>query len=120
MRGVFVLVLGLLGWPALAVAHEAKHEQHEERLPTIGAPSDFALISQDGAEVTLAALRGKVVALAFIYASCPDVCPMLTDKLARVQDRAGVGFRQQDRVCLDHDRSGAGYARDAETVRGGI
>jgi hypothetical protein len=37
MRGVFVLVLGLLGWPALAVAHEAKHEQHEERLPTIGA-----------------------------------------------------------------------------------
>jgi hypothetical protein len=42
MRGVFVLVLGLLGWPALAVAHEAKHEQHEERLPTIGAAPDFA------------------------------------------------------------------------------
>ena len=24
MRGVFVLMLGLLGWPALAVAHEAE------------------------------------------------------------------------------------------------
>jgi hypothetical protein len=47
MRGVFVLVLGLLGWTALTVAHEAKHEQHEERLPTIGAAPDFALISQD-------------------------------------------------------------------------
>ena len=46
MRGVFVLVLGLLGWPALAVAHEAKHEQHEGRLPTIAAAPDFALISQ--------------------------------------------------------------------------
>ena len=92
MRGVLVLVLGLLAWPALAEAHEAKHEQHEERLPTIGAAPDFALTSQDGAEVTLAALRGKVVALTFIYASCPDVCPMLTDKMARVQDALGSDF----------------------------
>lgn len=69
---MFVLALGLLGWPALTVAHEVKQEQHEERLPTIGAAPDFALISQDGAEVTLAALRGKVVALTFIYASPND------------------------------------------------
>jgi protein SCO1/2 len=92
MRGVFVLVLGLLGWPALAVAHEAKHEQHEERLPTIGAAPDFALTSQDGEEVTLASLRGKVIAVAFIYTSCPDICPMLTDKMARVQDELGPDF----------------------------
>jgi protein SCO1 len=92
MRGVFVLMLGLLGWPALAVAHEAKHQQHEGRLPTIGAAPDFALISQDGAEVTLAALRGKVVAVTFVYTSCPDVCPMLTDKMARVQDELGSDF----------------------------
>jgi protein SCO1 len=90
MRAFLVIALGLLTWPAQA--HEAKHEQPEERLPTIGAAPDFALISQDGAEVTLAALRGKVVALTFIYASCPDVCPMLTDKLARVQDELGSDF----------------------------
>jgi protein SCO1 len=58
----------------------------------LGRPPDFALISQDGAEVTLAALRGKVVALTFIYTSCPDICPMLTDKLARVQDELGSDF----------------------------
>ena len=90
MRALLVIALGLLAWPALA--HEAKHEQHEERLPTIGAAPDFALTSQDGAQVTLAALRGKVVAVTFIYASCPDVCPMLTDKLARVQDALGPDF----------------------------
>jgi protein SCO1/2 len=92
MRGVFILVLALLISPQLAVAHEAKHEQHEERLPTIGAAPDFTLTSQDGAEVTLAALRGKVVAVTFIYTSCPDICPMLTDKLARVQDALGSDF----------------------------
>ncbi len=37
-------------------------------------------------------LRGKVVAVAFIYTSCPDICPMLTDKMARVQDALGPDF----------------------------
>ncbi len=76
----------------MALAHEAEHTQQEERLPTIGAAPDFALTSQDGAEVTLGDLRGKVVAVTFIYTSCPDVCPMLTDKLARVQDELGADF----------------------------
>jgi protein SCO1/2 len=92
MRALPIIALGLLAWPALAIAHEAKHEQHEERLPTIGAAPDFALTSQDGAEITLAPLRGKVVALTFIYTSCPDICPMLTDKMARVQDALGPDF----------------------------
>ena len=90
MRALLVIALGLLATPALA--HEAKHEQHEERLPTIGRAPDFTLTSQDGVQLTLAALRGKVVAVTFIYASCPDVCPMLTDKLARVQDALGPDF----------------------------
>jgi protein SCO1/2 len=89
MPGALGLVLALLAWPALVQAHEASDEQ---RLPTIGAAPGFTLISQDGKAVTLAALRGKVVAVTFIYASCPDVCPMLTDKLARVQDALGSDF----------------------------
>ena len=90
MRAAFVLILALLSGPALVPAHETA--QHEERLPTIGAAPDFALTSQDGAEVTLENLRGKVVAVAFIYTWCPDICPMLTDKMARVQDELGPDF----------------------------
>jgi protein SCO1/2 len=89
MLAVVGLVLGMLAWPALAPAHEAGPE---ERLPTIGAAPDFALTSQDGKEVRLEDFRGKVVAVAFIYASCPDVCPLLTDKMARVQDELGADF----------------------------
>jgi protein SCO1 len=88
MLPALVLVLALLGWPTLA--HDVAHE--EQRLPTIGAAPDFTLTSQDGAEVTLGSLRGKVVAVAFIYRWCPDVCPMLTDKMARVQDALGSDF----------------------------
>jgi protein SCO1 len=86
-----ILVLGMLAWSPVALAHEAAHGE-EQRLPTIGAAPNFSLTSQDGAKVTLESLRGKVVAVAFIYASCPDVCPMLTDKMARVQDALGADF----------------------------
>jgi protein SCO1/2 len=91
MRTALLLVFALLTSPTLVQAHEAAH-QEEQRLPTIGAAPDFALTSQDGAEVTLTALRGKVVAVTFIYTWCPDVCPMLTDKMARVQDELGPDF----------------------------
>lgn len=92
MRAVLGLLLGMLAWPALAPAHEAGSE---ERLPTIGAAPGFALTSQDGKEVRLEDFRGRVVAVAFIYASCPDVCPLLTDKMARVQDALGAEFGRE-------------------------
>ena len=91
MLAALVMILALLSSPPLVHAHEAAEEE-AQRLPTLGAAPDFALISQDGAEVTLEAFRGKVLAVTFIYTSCPDVCPLLSDKLARVQDELGPDF----------------------------
>jgi protein SCO1/2 len=91
MLAALALIVGLLTGPTLVLAHGAAHVE-EQRLPTIGPAPDFALTSQDGAEVTLESLRGKVVAVTFIYTWCPDVCPMLTDKMARVQDALGADF----------------------------
>ena len=65
---------------------------HEERLPSIGLAPEFELTSQDGAAVALYDFRGRVLAVAFIYTSCPDVCPLLTDKMAQVQDLVGPHF----------------------------
>jgi len=81
--------LAVLAWALPVQAHDAAHEQ---RLPTIGAAPDFALTSQDGARVTLRNLRGKVVAVTFIYTSCRDVCPLLTEKMVEVQDELGADF----------------------------
>ncbi|TIS94996.1 MAG: redoxin domain-containing protein, partial [Mesorhizobium sp.] len=58
-----------------AQAHDA---QHDERLPAIGPAPDFTLTSQDRERVSLHDFRGKVIAIAFIYTHCADVCPMLT------------------------------------------
>ena len=61
-------------------------------LPVIGEAPDFALRSQEGAEVALSQFRGKVVAVTFIFASCSATCPLLTAKMATVQERLGADF----------------------------
>ena len=77
----------MLAGPALA--HAAGHD---ERLPVIGAAPGFTLTSQDGQPVSLGDFRGKVVAVTFVFASCTETCPLLTDKMARVQDGLGPLF----------------------------
>ena len=57
-----------------------------------GAPlPDFALTDQNGRTLRLADLRGKVVAIDFIYTRCPlpDVCPRLSANFAMLQRRFG-------------------------------
>jgi protein SCO1 len=82
-----ILLLTLLAWPAHA--HDAPHDQ---RLPAIGPAPEFTLTSQDGAPVSLRDFRGKVVVVTFIFASCPDMCPMLTANMAAVQEKLGSAF----------------------------
>lgn len=79
----------------LAAPSHAHHAPHNERLPTIGPAPDFTLTSQRGAPVSLRDLHGKVVAVAFIFASCTDVCPMLTDNMARVREKLGDAFGRE-------------------------
>jgi len=83
------VALALLAWSATALAHDSTRDQ---RLPMIGLAPEFALTSQDGVRVTLGDLRNKVVAVTFIYTSCPDTCPLLTAKMAQVQDELGPNF----------------------------
>jgi protein SCO1/2 len=45
----------------------------------------FALQDADGKPVGLSELRDKIVVLHFIYAGCPDVCPLHADKIAELQ-----------------------------------
>jgi protein SCO1/2 len=87
-----VLVLALLALLVSAGLLSAHEASGDKRLPVIGPAPQFTLTSQDGMPVALADLRGKVVALAFIYTGCPDICPMLTQKMVDVQDALGADF----------------------------
>lgn len=68
-----------------------------EPLPKLSKVPAFAMQDQDGQPATDALLRGKVGVVSFMFTSCPDVCPLVTAKLAGVrtkllQERASLRF----------------------------
>jgi protein SCO1/2 len=73
---------------APASGHPAKNHQ---RLSKIGPAPGFSLTTQDGGRLSLTDLRGRVVVVTFIYASCADTCPLLTAKLASLAPRLATG-----------------------------
>src|SRR6266516_300719 len=90
MRAAAILMLVALVSPTLAP--DAGYHGKEQRLPKIAPAPGFELTSQDGARITLAQFRDKVVAVTFIYTSCSDTCPVLTALMAHVQDQLGGDF----------------------------
>ncbi|MBI4273548.1 MAG: SCO family protein [Rhizobiales bacterium] len=65
---------------------EAMLGSREKYFQPIDKPAPhFELQDADGRVVDLAALRGKVVVVHFIYAGCPDICPLHADRIADVQ-----------------------------------
>jgi protein SCO1/2 len=71
---------------------DPRHASLEPPLPKIAPAPEFALTSQDGAKVTLADFRGKVVAVTFIFTLCTATCPVLTPMMSFVQDQLGSDF----------------------------
>jgi protein SCO1 len=61
-------------------------------LPKIAPAPGFMLTSQDGAQISLADLRGKVVAVTFIFTLCTATCPVLTPMMSLVQAQLGPDF----------------------------
>ena len=81
-------VVAAFGWLIPVFSHAGE----DEALPRIGPVPAFTLTTQAGTRLSLQALRGKIVALTFIYASCADTCPLLTAKMAGLQARLGTDF----------------------------
>ena len=96
MRAALILSLAVLVTAAcllLALSRDApQHASLEPPLPKIAPAPEFALTSQDGAPVTLADYRGKVVAVTFILTMCTTTCPILTPMMSFVQDQLGRDF----------------------------
>jgi protein SCO1/2 len=70
---------------------------------------DFSLRGSDGSELKLSRYRGKVVALGFGYASCPDVCPTTLFFLAQAKEKLGASGKdfQVIYVTVDPERDSA-------------
>ena len=57
---------------------------------------DFMLINQNGETISQENFEGKIYVANFFFASCPGVCPKMTDEVKRVQDE----FKTNDDVLF--------------------
>ena len=90
-RSVRILTVLTVVWPfALGLSLAAG-----DSLSKIKPASEFTLTQRDGKRLALKDLRGKVLAITFIFASCADTCPLLTAKMAGIQNRLGSDFGQK-------------------------
>lgn len=65
------------------------HREHFVEIVSRPAP-EFTLQAADGKAVRLRDYRGKVVVLWFIYAGCPDVCPLQSEVIASIQKQVNA------------------------------
>jgi protein SCO1/2 len=88
-----ILVGTLVGvlLPRLLVSRPAPVLSGGLVMPANSVPApDFALRDQRGAMISLAALRGRVVAITFLDTKCLDLCPLQASLLGRVQADLGA------------------------------
>lgn len=82
---------------SLAEVESALYKKEQFFQPVNTQAPKFALQDADGRPWDLDALKGKVVVLQFVYASCKDVCPLLSDLMAHLQEMTNH-TPMQDRV----------------------
>jgi protein SCO1/2 len=67
---------------------------------------NFELPDENGRMVSLAALRGEVVALTFLYTHCPDYCPLIATQINTVHGQLGSLGSRVAFVAVSVDPSG--------------
>lgn len=60
--------------------------------------ADFSLLNQEGKNVTLDSLRGKIIIADFFFTHCPTICPALTLNMKKMAESIHNGKRVGDRT----------------------
>src|SRR6202023_1735070 len=94
--GATALLAGGSSKPALpGNANAAKLSSYEGLAlnPRVPAPALTTLHNYDGTSYNLASDRGKAVFVTFLYAHCPDVCPLIASNLHNAYARMTPAMR---------------------------
>ena len=107
--GKIVIVLSILLLPVVFFLLLSKGKYHYKQLDFFGPKEidasgdttyftvpDFILVNQNGDTITKDDFEGKVYVANFFFASCPSICPKMTDEVKGVQEE----FKDNDDVLF--------------------
>lgn len=101
-----LLTLPLLAVPLLGVEWLVTRDAvGRSALPVLGRVPEFSLVERSGSAVTRASLSGSVWVVDFIFTYCAGPCPMMTARMARLQEAVrSVDGAKLVTVTVDPDR----------------
>ena len=85
VRGMRLLRLGLLVVSVASAAAIAILKPRPQPLPRYGAVPDFQLVGADNQPFGTKQLDGKIWVADFIFTTCPEVCPLMTEHMNHLQ-----------------------------------
>ena len=88
---------------AAGAACSGSTDFHGTALSPADAAPPFDLLDHFGEPIALSDLAGKVVVLAFLYTSCPDVCPITTESLRRTHQLLGSDTGEVEFLAITVD-----------------
>ncbi|OYX71161.1 MAG: cytochrome-c oxidase [Rhizobiales bacterium 32-66-11] len=91
LHSAMLAIALMMAWVAPVLAHSLEEVDQDLRdkdryfQPVNSEAPGFTLRDAGGRVASLASLHGRVVVLNFIYANCPDVCPLHAERMAELQ-----------------------------------
>jgi len=109
---VLVVALSLAMLAGCGDTSKAADRYRGQALGVAAKPApQITLRNSLGTPVKLSDYRGKAVLLSFLYADCPDVCPLIAGKLAAVRKRLGAKAGTVQLLAVSVDPEGDTPAR---------
>lgn len=83
----FFLFLGLLGCNQNPnTSSNTKEETKENDLEVIGKAPKFSFTNQNNQVISNESYKGMVYVVDFFFTTCPTICPIMTEKLVKIQN----------------------------------
>ena len=91
ISGIALIGVGIIGISFVFVGEpdqsiDGEYPFPAERIRTAIEPPQFELLDHTGEAVSLEELRGKVVVVTAVYATCGESCPIILTQLRRITD----------------------------------
>ncbi len=107
--GVVALLAASQGDTPASIAEGKRGPFRGNSLPPeiVGSPAPkFELADAEGGRFSIADLEDKPYVLTFLYANCPDVCPLIADELRQTLELLGADAERAGVVAVSVDPKG--------------
>jgi protein SCO1 len=99
----FLCITTLIAWAYMEFSAEIQSRRVASRLERLAPAPQFTFTAQDGSTVSTADFKGKIWVANFIFTRCAGPCPVMTSRMAEVNQALGKRATDVELVSITVD-----------------